>query len=275
MDWRPLSQRIAGGDDGGPYTGIPDHLTGPLMDWLEAALQTQNGWLEPQMQSIVLRMRIPVPSGATGRHIWGAMQKAALADDDVFLDLVDAALFLRSAGNWRGHERLSGMLALAGSVWTVNSEATGLVEVVGPEMRATYDGATAVEDETTAQLREAWTKAYGRSPDTSDAWDHAIKAVESVLVPVVQPNNSKATLSNVLGELAGQQAGLWEMVLPGNDKSHDVAPLVAMLRLLWPNHDRHGGGTTREASIEEAQAVTTLSAAIVQWHRQGWVIRRR
>jgi hypothetical protein len=58
------------------------------------------------------------------------------------------------------------------------------------------------------------------------------------LIPVVVPNNSKATLSNVIGELGGQQDTQWKMILPGNDQSHDVSPLVAMLRLMWPNHDR-------------------------------------
>jgi hypothetical protein len=32
----------------------------------------------------------------------------------------------------------------------------------------------------------AWTKAYGREPDASDASDHAVKAVEALLLPVVE-----------------------------------------------------------------------------------------
>lgn len=49
-----------------------------------------------------------------------------------------------------------------------------------------------------------------------------------------------------------------------------------MLRLMWPNHDRHGGTTPkRTPSEQEARAVVTLAAAIVQWHREGWVVQRR
>jgi hypothetical protein len=34
----------------------------------------------------------------------------------------------------------------------------------------------------------------GRNGDPSDAWDHAIKAVEDVLIPEMMRNNSNATL---------------------------------------------------------------------------------
>jgi hypothetical protein len=96
-----------------------------------------------------------------------------------------------------------------------------------------------------------------------------------VLVPVVVPNKAKATLSDVLGQLRSQ-GNLWKMLLPGKDQSHDVAPLVAMLELIWPNHDRHGGNTPkRTPSPEEARAVVTQTAAIVQWHRDGWVVQKR
>jgi hypothetical protein len=51
----------------------------------------------------------------------------------------------------------------------------------------------------------------------------------------------------------------------------------AMLDIVWPNHDRHGGGPTpkREPSIEEARAVVTLAATIVQWHREGRALQKR
>jgi hypothetical protein len=115
----------------------------------------------------------------------------------------------------------------------------------------------------------------GRNGDPSDAWDHAIKAMEDVLVPVVLPNQQNATLGSVLGHLRSQ-GNLWKMVLPGKDQSHDVAPLVGMLDVIWPNVDRHPGvPTTRSPTTEEARAVVTLAATIVQWHRDGWVLQRR
>jgi len=46
-----------------------------------------------------------------------------------------------------------------------------------------------------------------------------------------------------------------------------VAPLVSMLRLMWPNPDRHGGESSRQPSLVEAQAVVHPAVTIVQWAR--------
>ena len=82
-------------------------------------------------------------------------------------------------------------------------------------------------------------------------------------------------MGSVLGHLRGQPR-LWKMVLPGKDDDNDIAPLIGMLEGIWPNVDRHGGtGPTRLPTGQEARAVVTLAATIVQWHREGWVVQRR
>jgi len=40
-----------------------------------------------------------------------------------------------------------------------------------------------------------------------------------------------------------------------------------MLRLMWPNPDRHGGESSRQPSLVEAQAVVHPAVTIVQWAR--------
>ncbi|MGW6377068.1 hypothetical protein ACWFRB_13495 [Rhodococcus sp. NPDC055112] len=190
--------------------------------------------------------------------------------------MVDATLSL--VGSWsNNHGALRALLASAGSVWTVGADGESLVRAVSNEALATYESAVTGDDEAAKELREAWAHAFGRNGNPSDAWDHAIKAVEDTLIPVVVPRKAKANLGDVVGALGSpQSAGKWQMVLPGHDVSHDVAPLVAMLRLMWPNHDRHGGVTPKRPPSEaEARAVVTLAATIVQWHRQGWAVQKR
>jgi hypothetical protein len=92
-----------------------------------------------------------------------------------------------------------------------------------------------VQDLTSAELAEAWARAYGRNPDPSDAWDHAIKAVETVLISVVVPEVNKATLGRVIERLVDKKKPPFRLLLTGNDGSHSVEPLVGMLRLMWPN----------------------------------------
>jgi hypothetical protein len=93
------------------------------------------------------------------------------------------------------------------------------------------------------------------------------------LIPVVTPRKDKATLGDVVGSL-NAQGSLWQLVLHGHDDSRDVVPLAAMLRLMWPNPDRHISGKSRKPSLDEAQAVVSLAVAIVQWARTGALSKR-
>jgi hypothetical protein len=67
---------------------------------------------------------------------------------------------------------------------------------------AAFDSATAEADPASAELNEARIRAYGRrDEDASDAWDHAIKAVEAILIPIVVPEISRRTLGRVIQQL--------------------------------------------------------------------------
>ncbi len=222
-----------------------------------------------------MRLRIPLMPGLDEIDIMRILIEYASSDADRGLDLVDASLntWGGASNSWR---EMQGLLESGASVWRVADDFTSLTRVVGDEVQSAFDTAASVEDEASNELRQAWANAYGRNGDPSDAWDHAIKAVEDVLIAVVVPNNGKATLAHVIGELNGANSAQWQMVLPGADKSNDVAPLVSMLRLMWPNHDRHGGvAPKRTPSVQEAQAVVSLAAVIVQWHRLGWAVQKR
>jgi hypothetical protein len=182
------------------------------------------------------------------------MIATARQNEEFFLDLVDGTLQIFRPGS--ATDDLARLLDIAGSVWTVAPDRGSLVGVVSDEAQATYEAATSVADEATKELKEAWTNAFGRDGDPSDAWEHSIKALEDVLIGAMMPNNGNATLGNVVGELAGQNGAQWKMVLPGNNQDHDVAHLVAMLRLIWPNHDRHGGPTPKRTHAEADPVAT-------------------
>jgi hypothetical protein len=129
------------------------------------------------------------------------------------------------------------------------------------------------EDPISKELTEAWSRAYGRNPDPGDAWDHAIKAVEAVLRPIVCPNSSTATLSKVIGDLRSQ-AHLWSLGLRGRARDHNVAPLVEMLELMWTDPNRHGSDAPEPpATLEEARAVVHLAVTVVQWGRDDLIVK--
>lgn len=97
--------------------------------------------------------------------------------------------------------------------------------------------------------------------------------MEAILIPIVIPAKEKATLGDVVGILASQSSH-WKLGLHGHDNSQSVTPLVSMLRLIWPNPDRHGSQTNRIPSLVEAQAVVHLAVAIVQWACAGVISKQ-
>lgn len=279
MALQRLSQRAAGTTPDGPYEGVPAHLKPGLVHWWQQIARAGSAGYyghERQLRSLIAHVRADINPVWNATHTAQALLNEALGNDELFLDMIDGTLVIFSAGTTRARE-LAQLLSVAGSAWTVSPNFESLTRVVSDESQATYASATAIVDAATTELRTAWSHAFGRNGDPSDAWDHSIKAVEDVLVPIVVPNKAKGTLGDVLGQLGSPQSSAdWKMILPGPDQSHDVAPIVSMLRLMWPNHDRHGGNIPkRTPSPEEARAVVTLAATIVQWHREGWVVQKR
>ena len=285
MTWQPLSVRNGRTEDEGPFEGVPEHLFEPLRHWVDMNYTGESGsmsgsWGGPRLAAAV---RFPIrPRPGQPLTVQEVTQFIAHAPW-VMLDVVDAVLHLESLiheplssmnlesfslpWSWRCRE-LDELLELGGSVWRVGPNGDRLVRRVDPTSTASFVEASSPSDTASAELREAWTAAYGRNPDASDAWDHSIKAVEAILIPIVTPANAKATLGSVIKVLNDHPDLCW-LELEGQDKSASADPLVSMLRLMWPNPDRHGGQGSREPTLMEAEAVVHLAVMIVQWARSG------
>ena len=279
MTWQPLSVREGRAKDKGPYEGVPSHLYEPLRQWVDDTFGGSGRTSRDNGARLAAALRYAVRP-RSGQSLTVQELTASLAQRaDVMLDVVDAVLYLLEGSSderfpgdpW---QQLDELLMLAGSVWQVDSRGLRcLVRRVDPTAATAFANASSPSDVTSTELGEAWTAAYGRNPDASDAWDHSIKAVETMLIPIVIPTNPKATLGVVIKTL-NDRGHLWQLALKGHDKSASVAPLVSMLRLMWPNPDRHGGRGSRQPSIVEAQAVVQLAVTIAQWARSGILSKR-
>jgi hypothetical protein len=54
-----------------------------------------------------------------------------------------------------------------------------------------------------------------------------------------------------------------------------IDPLVQMLELLWPDPNRHDSSTAEPpATKDEACAVVQLAVAVVQWGRDGQIVKK-
>lgn len=65
------------------------------------------------------------------------------------------------------------------------------------------------------QLSEAWHYMFGREPNYSAAYAAAIKAVESIALPMVEPNNKDSTLSKASRVMRDQH---WEFQIEAREE---------------------------------------------------------
>ncbi|MBO3664046.1 hypothetical protein [Microbacterium stercoris] len=192
-----------------------------------------------------------------------------------FLDFVDFLIYKveeqASGDSRRALAKLETILADAGSEWRVGSRAgfaslekrvpEGVVEAA--ESTITGSGSAG------ALLSESWHAAFGRNPDTEEAYEKAIKAVEEAGAHVVTPNNKKATLGSMIRDMKAQKD--WKLDLPTPDA--DVP--LKMAEALWVGQEsRHGGNGYRKPTQAEAEAAVLLAVPLVQWFTSGALQRR-
>lgn len=231
-----------------------------VSEWLRA----QFGWYRAGgmnndlMARTASTLRIPVVETSTVGGISDQIFAVLDRDEDLFLDCVDAVLHLGSAGA----STLESHLKLGGSMWRVNDASNGLARRVDEATTVAFEAAVSPSDAASTELREAWSAIYGRHPNPSDAWDHAIKAAEEVSIPLVIPNVVKGNLGGVAGELKANP-GLWTFGLPANGDRSNGELLEGLIRHIWPNPDRHGGASKRPPTQDEAEAAVHVAILIV------------
>ncbi|MFI1285177.1 hypothetical protein ACH4U5_31215 [Streptomyces sp. NPDC020858] len=270
----------------GPFEDVPGHLRLPLQEWQTYALDSEGlanySDEEAAERTICLRLRIsPIPDPRRR----DAMYRTALTTTtgSQLLDVVDAVLAYkaeRHVDDQAAIRMLTGILDAAGSAYRIAESSDGLEERVTPAVRdavrqAIADAATSPSAGSAADhLATAWQSVYGRSPDPVRAYSEAIKAAEAAAHAVIQPNNAKATLGTMLGEIKNARHK-FSTALSTPAGGDPIAPAETMMRALWEGQtSRHGGQSpTAPESLEAARAAVHLAAAIVQWFVSGAVIR--
>ncbi|MET9058611.1 hypothetical protein ABZX99_12435 [Streptomyces antibioticus] len=261
----------------GPFEDVPQHLLTPLQTWVDDALRYQGYPQENDARAVCLRLRISADPSV--RNDSAYIQPLAMAVGPLLLDVVDEVLRLPDLEEWKV-EHLSSIFDDAGSAYRVNEAGDGLEERVTPAVRDAVrqtiaDAAAGPTAGSAADhLATAWQAAYGRGPDPVRAYSESIKAVECAAHAVIQPNNAKATLGTMLGEIKNARHK-FSVVIP-SPSGDSIVPAEAMMRALWEGQtSRHGAQTaTVPETLEAARAGVHLAAALVQWFVSGAVVRR-
>ena len=94
------------------------------------------------------------------------------------------------------------------------------------------------------------------------------------MIPLVEPNNGRATLGTTIGELRAHPERL-TLRLAGTNPTEQVATLVGMMNLIWQGQaDRHGTpnpDVPPNVSTAQAEDAVHLSLLLVTWLQTGAV----
>ena len=193
-------------------------------------------------------------------------------DESLALDVMDWLL-----GHGCGHaQSLEHILKSAGHVLRVSPDGNRLVERIDPTLWDEYEQVTQLDDQASQYMQEAWALAFGREPNLSDAWGRAIKAIETLLKPIVSPSDNKATLGKMISALR-QSPDKWECKLPDRDYKANgeinvkpgIEVFIDVLATIGYQPDRHGSDQPQDVDEATARSVVFLATTVVGWLQDG------
>lgn len=150
------------------------------------------------------------------------------------------------------------------------------MERIDPALWVEYEQVTQPDDQASQYMQEAWTLAFGREPNLSDAWGRAIKAIETLLKPIVSPKNNKATIGSMTNELRNSP-DKWECKLPDREYKANgetnvksgIEVFTDALATIGYQPDRHGSDQPQDVDEATARSVLFLATTVVGWLRDG------
>lgn len=248
-----------------------------LLDWTISVLEDGEGMRGLDVSVAWLGRKFKTNLGTVRSNAeWHAFETKLFNDAEFQLDVLDAALRHFEWLEWEEVNKLQGILEQSGSTW-VARPGKGLERRLAEAATEAASEAMSPNDRASAHLSNAWNDVFGRNPDASDGYREAIRAVEAVAQPIIEPNNAKATLGTMIGALRSQP-DKWSVGLHHPDPMKQAQDFAGTMDLLWKGqHDRHGTGdpdAPLDVSQEEAEAAVHLSVTLVQWFRSD-VIQRR
>lgn len=251
--------------------GIPDHIKVQVAEWVEPFFLSDDIFGGPRTEAIdtvITALQWPIVQREPSVRLH-ELTKYAYSDEERLLDLLD---LLCAVGSPQSRDALDRILDDGMSIYRVSAAAPfALEERVTEEARAALAAAVNHSDRAAEHLAQAWASAYGRGRDATAAWNSAVKAIEHLLHPIVEPKNAKATLGSMVAALRNRPEGWkFEIAAKGDDRS--ARPFLQALELIGYEPGRHGTDPNR-ATIEQARVVVLQAVTIVEWLRAGALVR--
>lgn len=262
----PLSVRMGQREPFGETVGVPLYLRHGLDRWLDAWAENHFPHQRDQLAELIqAKLRLNLPDSR-----WWYLRNAMESDPKLYLDVIDFAVSLSRESELRWLEE--GLLWEVAHEYRVDYANRCLVRRVDETVYGAYLRALTPTDQASELLREAWVASYAREGrDPAVAWDKAVAAVEAILVPIISPNDTKATLGKLRAALRDAPAR-FECDIPHPDGSSGTEQLLAALGAIQFRPGRHGGDG-RECDPAHSVATVLQAVTIIGWVRERLVRR--
>ncbi len=211
---------------------------------------------------------------AHGDGIDSFKQSLEQLDQLRFLSVVDFVVAHSDEGDWEQLEALHQAMLRSRFNYMVDREARQLRRVLPAGVEEVVRAALGVPA-ARAYMREAVHWATGLKPDPLKACDAMVRALEAVVLPAVAPNDAKATLGKILGQLRANTLSL-SVGLPRSSQASEATfrpPEVVrgMLELVWSSYERHATRDAAPPTVEAAQSLLGVAGTLVDWFSTGIV----
>jgi hypothetical protein len=277
-DYVPLGVRQGAIDPEVLHEGVPYWLSQSLKEWVEQALTGVNYRTgvatldEERLRGIERACRVKLD--------WNSKYTAlsslqAMADRDEYHEwFLSAVDYLCAYGSpyATSDAELDVILKEGGSAWRVSTVGVHHLERRVPE--AVSEAAEQVmtrSGEAGRLLAEAWRDLYGMNPDPSEAYRHAVRAIEAAAHETVIPDSPKATLGTMITAMRDKPEK-WTVTTEG---IHPVETIIDMMETAWTGQtDRHGEkGGVKDLVDGAAEVAVQLAVALVGLFAGGAVMR--
>lgn len=269
MAFKPFSVRRGLREPFELVDGIPPHIVVPLVEWFDK--QVVDDFVGPDgrlLSSIISILQWEIAERDPVARYRAILEHMSY-DEDAFLDALD--LLCTLAGE-RDLDELDQILETGLSLYRVRvSSPRGLEERLSEQSRAVIAQAASASDAAGEHIAEAWASAYGRSPNPTAAWNSAVKAVEFLLQPIVEPKSGSARLGTMMPVLR-RKPDDWTFVVAGKDADNSARPFLQAAEIITYEPGRHGTDPNR-ATIEQARVVVLQAVTIIEWLRAGALTR--
>lgn len=280
----PLSVRRGQQPEFTQVTGVPKFLWTYLRTWIFQVIKNRSDGAKI-MYDIGLRFRVEFErnfsSMSPAQFLVQFLDNSYCQDatrwntEILILDLIDWLLDYGCDGK----EMLDEILCHAGHELRVSPEGDRLVERIDPVNWNSYEEVVRPKDSASRLMQDAWALAFGRDPNLLEAWNNAIKSIETLLKPVVLPDDEKATIGKMTKALRDKPEK-WACFLPDREYSFEGKKMVKVgvevfidaLSLIGYQPNRHGGGIVEEVDETAARGVLFLAVTVLGWLREGVLV---